>query len=84
VDLVQIAERLEDESVHAAGEQARYLAREQRLGLLARGGAEGLDPDAERADRADDARLPPAAARASSAAVRLMFSSRQRGRSCRA
>jgi len=41
VDLVQIAERLEDESVHAAGEQARYLAREQRLGLLARGGPKG-------------------------------------------
>ena len=55
--LVHVAERLEDESVDAAAEQALNLAGEQRLRLELRGGTERLDADAERSDRADDARL---------------------------
>ena len=55
VQLVHVAERLEDEAVHAAGEQPRGLALEQGARLLARGGPERLDADPQRADRAHDA-----------------------------
>src|SRR5438876_3702337 len=55
--LVQVAERLKDESVHPAAEQALDLAGEQRLRLELGGGTERFDADAERSDRAHNARL---------------------------
>ncbi len=52
VDLVEIAEGLQDESVHAARDQAIHLAPEERLGLLTGGRTEGLDAHPQRTDRA--------------------------------
>ncbi len=52
MDFLQIAERLQDETVHAAVQKAPDLSREVGLRLLARGRTEGLDPDAQRTHRA--------------------------------
>jgi hypothetical protein len=52
--LVQIAERLQDEAVDAAGDQPAHLLGENRLGLLDGGGSIGLDAHAERSDGARD------------------------------
>jgi hypothetical protein len=52
---IDVGERLEDETVHGAGQKSIDLAPEERLRLLAGGGSERLDADAERPDGADHA-----------------------------
>ena len=49
-DFVQIAERLEDEEIHAAGGQRLRLLAEVRLRLVDASFAPGLDADPKRAD----------------------------------
>ena len=51
-DLVEVAERLEDEQVHAAVEQRPRLLAEVLLGLVHAGLAPRLDPDAQGTDGA--------------------------------
>ncbi len=53
MDLLQVAEGLQDESVHPALGQSSGLQGEMGHGLAPRGRAPRLDPDAERADGAD-------------------------------
>jgi hypothetical protein len=77
LDLVQVAERLEDHAVGAAWPQRGDLLAERRRGLLARRRAVGLDAHAERAHGAGDEHRPPArrrvaASRATSAPRRLI------------
>jgi len=74
VDLVHVGKRLQDESVHPARDEAPRLALKVRERLFARRRAERLDANAQRPDRADDARAPGGRRRASSAAAWLIFS----------
>ena len=55
-DLVQVAERLEDEQIDAAVEERLRLLAEALARLVDAGLAPRLDADAERADRAGDVR----------------------------
>ena len=72
-ELVHVAEGLEDESVHAALEQALApAARTSRRASSSDSLAERLDPDAERADRAEHRgarRRPPRGPAAAAAAL---------------
>ena len=52
--LVQVAESLEDKSVHLALQQSPDLPAEEADRFLPGGGAPGLQPDAQRADGSDD------------------------------